>query len=174
MTPNLSIRPELPEDFPAVHALVRDAFGREIEAELVCKLRDSDGYLPALSLVAVDGDVVGHIMITTLDIVSDSGEAVPTTILAPLAVAPDRQLQGIGGALMLAAIDRARSAGHRSMILVGHPTYYPRFGCRSASSWGIHLSFPIPDDVFMALELEPGALAHAAGTVTLPSAFDET
>ena len=59
------------------------------------------------------------------------------------------------------------------MILVGHPNFYPRFGFKPASNWGIRYSSPIPDDVFMAIELQPHALAYAAGTITLPSAFDE-
>ena len=173
MNPTPMIRPEQPGDLPAIYALVRDAFGREDEANLVERLRASEAYVPELSLVAVEGGaMVGHIMITTLAIASDSGELFPTTILSPLAVAPSRQRRGVGDALTRAAIDRARSAGHMSMILIGHPAYYPRFGFQPASTWGIRLSFPIADEVFMAMELEPGALANSAGIVTLPAAFD--
>jgi putative acetyltransferase len=173
MNPTITVRPEQPEDIPAIHTLVFDAFGRDDEANLVDLLRASEGYLPELSLVAIDGkSVVGHIMITTLAIASDAGEPIPTTILSPLAVSPARQRQGIGDALARAAIDQTRAAGHTSMILIGHPTYYPRFGFQPASTWGIRLSFPIPDEVFMAIELVPGALASAAGVVTLPAVFD--
>jgi len=172
-TTELLIRPERADDIPVIDALVTDAFGRELEAEVVAKLRASTGFLSGLSLVATEsGVVVEHIMITTLSYQSDAGEQLETTILAPLAVAPTHQNQGIGDALSRAAIDRTREAGFRSMILVGHPTYYPRFGFRPASTWGLRYSSPIPDEVFMAQELIPGALADAAGTIYLPSAFD--
>jgi putative acetyltransferase len=155
--------------------VVREAFGRNLEGTVIDGLRASNDYLPDLSLVALqDGEIVGHIMVTAQDIVSGDGERVASSILAPLAVAPARQLQGIGQALMCAALDRAREAGLGSMILIGHPTYYPRFGFLPASTWGIRLAAPVPDEVFMAIELIPGALAKATGSVTLSPAFDES
>jgi putative acetyltransferase len=174
MTDDITIRPERPDDVQAIHDLVREAFGRELEADVVAKLRESAGFLADLSLVAVrDSQVVGHIMITELDYPSDAGGQVQSTILAPLAVLPHFQNQGIGDALSRAALERTKEAGYGSMILVGHPNYYPRFGFRPASNWGIRYATPIPDDVFMAVELVPGSLDDAAGTVILPSAFDE-
>jgi putative acetyltransferase len=173
MPQDVSIRPERPDDIQTIQDLVREAFGRELEADVVAKLRDSAGFIPELSLVALhDDQVVGHIMITALDFESDSGQRVQSTILAPLAVLPSHQNQGIGGVLSRAAIERTRSAGYGSMILVGHPNYYPRFGFQPASTWGIRYATSIRDEVFMALELVPGALADAAGTVHLPAAFD--
>jgi putative acetyltransferase len=173
MPPNITIRPERPNDLPAIHDLIRVAFGRELEAEVVTKLRASAGFLPGLSLVAEHGDqIIGHVMITELVFQSDAGRQVRSTILAPLAVLPSHQNQGIGDALSRAAIERSREAGYGSMILVGHPNYYPRFGFLPASTWGIRYATPIRDEVFMALELVPGALADAAGTVHLPAAFD--
>ena len=174
MSSELTIRPEQPDDFDAIHQLVRDAFGRDVEAVVVRKLRASAAYVPQLALVAIEnGAVVGHIMITTLDYESDAGKRVGTTILAPLAVRPDRQKRGVGSLLSREALGCARAAGFRSMILVGHPTYYPRFGFRPASTWWIRYATPIPDEVFMAMELVPGALADAAGIIHLPPAFDE-
>jgi putative acetyltransferase len=153
---------------------VRDAFGREFEAIVVERLRGSANYVAGLALVAlVDGEIVGHVMITKQAIDGESGNTVPSTILAPLAVAPEFQRQGIGHALTRAALELTKDAGYGSMMLVGHPWYYPRFGFRPASTWGIRYASPIPDEVFMAIELEPGALANAAGTVTLSAAFDE-
>ncbi len=170
----IEIRPERTEDIPAIHALVADAFGRELEALVVKRLRKSDHFLPERSLVVCDeATIVGHVMITTLEIVSETGKATPTTILAPLAVAPSRQGGGIGTALTRTAQDLARATGHRSMILLGHPTYYPRFGFAPASKWGVRLSPAAPDEAFMAVELIPGGLENATGLVTLPSAFGE-
>lgn len=169
------IRQERPDDVEAISDVVREAFGREFEATVVQRLRSSKGFAPELSLVAIeDGSVVGHVMVTKLDIAADDGTTIPTTILAPLAVAPSHQNRGIGRALTAAVLGAARAGGHRSMILVGHPAYYPRLGFKPASTWGVRLSMPVPDDVFMAIELVPGALGSARGVVTLPSAFDES
>jgi putative acetyltransferase len=174
LDPGIEIRPERPNDFDAIRTVVRGAFGRDSETTVIDGLRASNDYLPDLSLVALrDGEIVGHIMVTAQDIVSGDGERVASSILAPLAVAPANQLQGIGQALTRAALDRAREAGLGSMILIGHPTYYPRFGFRPASTWGIRFATPIPDEVFMAIELVPGALAGACGSVTLSPAFAE-
>ena len=171
----VEIRPVLRADYADIHQLVRIAFGQDNEAILVERLRASQDYIPDLELVAVgEAQIVGHIMITKLEIVSDIGKPTLTTILAPLAVDPARQNLGVGSSLTRHALRRARELGHTSMILVGHPTYYPRFGFGRASQWGIRFATPIRDDVFMAIELVPGALEAAAGTVTLPPAFDGT
>lgn len=170
---SVTIRPERPGDFAAIRDLVCNAFGREIEADLVDKLRASDAYLPDLALVATrDRQILGHIMITGINIELDARAQLASVILAPLAVAPEHQRQGIGSALTRAALALAKAAGFGSMILVGHPTYYPRFGFRPASTWGIRFDEPIPDDVFVAIELVPDALANATGVVTLPPAFE--
>jgi putative acetyltransferase len=172
--PGITVRPEQGRDAAAIHELVRQAFGRKLEANLVDTLRSSDAYLPELALVAVRGDeVTGYVMVTRQPIVTDHGEEMISTILGPLAVQPDHQNRGIGSLLTTAAIEQARTLGFGSMILIGHPTYYPRFGFRPASTWGLRFAQPIRDDVFMAIELTPGALAAAAGTVTLSPAFDE-
>jgi predicted N-acetyltransferase YhbS len=174
LDPQVEIRQERPEDFDAIRSVVREAFGRDFESIVVDRLRASDDYLPGLSLVAVlDDQVVGHIMVTAQAIIGDGGEKFPSTILAPLAIDPEYQGQGLGQALTRAALDAARRADCRSMVLIGHPTYYPRFGFRPASSWGIRYATPIPDDVFMAIELAPGGLDNARGTVTISPAFDE-
>ena len=169
----VTIRPEKPEDLLAIRRLVQNAFDRDLEANLVEKLRESDGFIPALSLVAVnDDEIVGHIMITSLEIATDNGESLPTTILAPLAVLPTFQNQGIGSALTRAALDKSAMTDYDSMILVGHPNYYRRFGFRPASARGIRYASEIPDDVFMAIELVSRSLSGAAGLVTLPPALD--
>jgi putative acetyltransferase len=172
--PELTVRPEQSRDAAAIHELVRQAFGRDLEANLVDILRSRGAYLPELALVAVRGEVVtGYVMVTRQPIVTDHGEEMISTILGPLAVQPDHQNLGIGSLLTTAAIERAPRLGFGSMVLIGHPTYYPRFGFRPASTWGLRFAQPIRDDVFMALELKPGALVAAAGTVTLLPAFDE-
>ena len=166
---------QAPADRDEIHALVAAAFGRKMEADLVDKLRCGEGFLPQLSLIAEQNEVIlGHVMITRLEIRTDLGTNIATTILAPLAVLPSHQNRGTGSALTRHVLDLASDQGHKSMILIGHANYYPRFGFQPASTWGIRYARPIRDEVFMAIELVHGALANAAGVLTLPSEFDET
>ena len=175
LAPDVEIRPERPRDVDAIRTVVRDAFAGDFESIVVDRLRAGEAFIPELSLVAVrDGSIVGHVMVTRQDINRDDGSATLSTVLAPLAVAPANQGKGIGSALTVAALDAARSAGHASMVVIGHPAYYSRFGLKPASRWGIRYSSPIPDDVLMAVELVPGSLAKAQGRVTISTAFDET
>lgn len=101
-----------------------------------------------------------------------TGAGCPALALAPMAVRPEFQRRGIGSALVRAGLDSARSLGHRVVIVLGHPRYYPRFGFRPARPLGIDPPFPCRDEVFMALELVPGALVGVRGTVRYPPAFD--
>lgn len=94
-------------------------------------------------------------------------------ILAPLAVAPDRQGRGIGGALIRAAHTAAEQAGYSLIVLVGHPTYYPRFGYRPASEFGLTCAPEIPPECFMALDLTGKGVKFDA-FVAFPPVFFET
>jgi predicted N-acetyltransferase YhbS len=77
----------------------------------------------------------------------------------------------VGTTLILEALKRAKERGHAAVIVLGHPEYYPRFGFVPASQFGIRAPFAVPDEAFMALEIEPGALSGRTGTVRYPSAF---
>jgi predicted N-acetyltransferase YhbS len=79
--------------------------------------------------------------------------------------------KGIGGALIRATYQKAESLGFRSVILIGHATYYPRFGYRPASEYNITLPFEVPKENAMALELVKGSLAATRGMVQYPTAF---
>lgn len=57
--------------------------------------------------------------------------------LGPLSVRPDRQRIGVGKALMHAVLGAADALGEPMVVLLGHPAYYPRFGFRPASEYGI-------------------------------------
>lgn len=125
----LTIRPETPADFAAIADLHTLAFDQRYdEAAIVALLRQHSGYRPELALVAEqDGQIVGQAYFTlvTLRLLDDS---VPAVILAPLAVAPGYQGQGIGGALLEAGHAAARAHGAALSVLLGHSSYYPRFG----------------------------------------------
>jgi putative acetyltransferase len=93
--------------------------------------------------------------------------------LAPVAVRPGWQRQGIGGQLIRTGLESAAALVFRAVVLIGHPTYYPRFGFTPARSFGLECPFPVPDEVFMALPLRPGGLDGVRGTIVYPPAFGE-
>lgn len=154
----------------AVRALHRQAFGGMFEAELVDRLKQ-DG-LAIVSLVAIDGGrVAGHILLSTLAVEID-GRPVASASLAPMAVVPKRQRQGIGSKLVRAGLARLQQGSTQAVIVVGHPDYYQRFGFSAEKVR--KLDTPYAGEAFMGLELVPGALAGARGSVRYPAAFDET
>ena len=161
------IRAAAPVDAQGIAALNRAAFGGEEEVGIVERLR-SDG-LVAVELVADQGgSIIGHILLSWLPTMMD-GRPVKALALAPMAVRPGLQKQGIGGRLIVAALDEARAAGAQAVIVLGHPDYYPRFGFSAALAR--NLASPFSGEAFMALELVPGALAGRQGSVSYPSAF---
>jgi len=168
-----TIRPEQSSDYAAAEEVNRLAFGQDAEAQLVAKLREADGHDPALSLVAVsDGQVVGHILFSPILIETEGGK-VAAMALAPMAVLPDYQRQGIGSALVRKGLEACRQAGHRIVVVLGHAEYYPRFGFKPANRHGLSSPFTVPDEVFMAMALVPGGLDDIGGVVRYPAAFDE-
>ena len=163
------IRPEASGDEPDIRRVVEQAFGGPAEADLVDELRRIGAL--TLSLVAVqDGRVVGHVAFSpvTIDGLPDDASAVG---LAPVAVEPPLQGHGIGSALIREGLDRCREAGHCASVVLGHASYYPRFGYRPASEWGLASEFDSPPEHFMALELRSGALEDCAGQVRYHPAF---
>ena len=163
----LSIREETPQDYEAIREVNRLAFHQEEEGQIVDRLR-ADGLVIA-SLVAVeDGGVVGHILFSVLPIETDRG-VLRAASLAPMAVRPERQRQGIGSALVRRGLALCRARGYSICIVVGHPAYYPRFGFSAERAE--NLRSPFTGEAFMALELEPGALEGVVGTVCYPEAF---
>lgn len=166
------IRQELPEDAPAIFEVHLQAFGQDGESRLVNALRDDGNINPNLSLVAVhDERIIGHILFCSITIVSGTVETAALA-LAPLGVHQNYQCMGIGAALIEAGLGECRRLGHRIVIVVGHPGYYPRFGFTAAKDARITAPFPCPDDAFMALPLKPGALDGIGGMVRYPAAFD--
>ncbi len=169
----LIIRPETAADFGPVRKLNKKAFRGKNESKLVDALRESAGFIPALSLVAQKGGVVaGHILFSPVKI-GDLNSPAPALALAPMAVLPDYQNQGIGSALVKHGLEECRKAGHKIIVVVGHPEFYPRFGFVRAVEKGLKLPFEAPDEVFMALELVPDALSGVSGTVEYPQEFHE-
>jgi putative acetyltransferase len=166
-----NIRPEEPADVPDIRSVLQRAFETGFEADLVDTLRRQGR--PLVSLVAiVDGTVVGHILFSPVTLSSDPQMSLMG--LAPMAVAPDWQRQGIGSLLVHAGVDACRRLGVAGLVVIGHPEYYPRFGFERGSALGLRSEYEVPDDAFMALELAPGALAGKPGTIRYHPAFAES
>ncbi len=163
----LQLRVETPADHEAIREVNQLAFGQAAEANLVDALRA--GGFARLSLVAeVEGRVVGHVLFSDLPI-TRAEKVVPALALAPLAVRPEFQRKGVGSALTRRGLELGREQGHRIVIVLGHPNYYPRFGFSAALA--ARLDTPYPGDSFMALELVPGALGDGTGRVCYPLPF---
>ena len=163
------IRAERASDAPAVRSVNEAAFGATTEADLVDLLRDQAS--PVISLVAEDaGVLVGHILFSPVTLANNPGAAVVMG-LAPMAVLPLFQRRGIGSALVRAGLDACRGLPAGAVVVLGHAEYYPRFGFAPASRFGLTSEYDVPDDVFMALELEPGALRGRTGLVRYHDAF---
>ncbi|KQX50873.1 MULTISPECIES: bifunctional class I SAM-dependent methyltransferase/N-acetyltransferase [unclassified Streptomyces] len=166
--PRWTVRPERDGEAGAVWRVVRAAFGSEAEADLVDALRrDADAWLPGLSFVAEapDGSVAAHALITRCLV-----GGVPSAALAPVSVAPEHQRSGAGQAVVRAVLDAARLRGEPHVLVLGHPTYYPRFGFVRASEYGIKPGFEVPDEAMMALVLD-GSAPVPSGTLVYPEAF---
>jgi putative acetyltransferase len=157
-----TIRPEEPRDADDVRLVNQRAFGRSSEAAVVDALR---GLADAISLVAtIEARIVGHILFTPVQ-VGDLQQGVQAVGLAPMAVLPEYQRQGIGSQLVRAGLDACRSRGRGLVVVVGHPEFYPKFGFMRASTTGLEYEHAVRPDAFMVLELQPGALARARGVV---------
>jgi putative acetyltransferase len=168
----ITIRIEQPEDIPHVRYINEQAFEQPAEANIVDKLRQaSPDYLP---LVAEEDNIlVGHILFS-LAVVENPGRRVVGMGLAPMAVLPDRQRQGIGSALVRRGLDILRELRCPFIIVLGHPEYYPRFGFELASKHGLSCQWEgVPNGAFMALILDDVVMKGVSGVTRYRNEFDE-
>ena len=167
----IAIRAETPADSARVREINELAFGQPLEADLVDRLRVNCA--DALSLVAEDDAVVGHILFTPVAIDRDD-RRVAGMGLAPMAVHPDRQRQGIGSQLVRHGLDILRQRRCPFVVVVGHPEYYPRFGFERASRHGLSSQWDgIDDAAFMVAILDPQAMTGVSGVAMYRHEFDE-
>jgi len=173
MTLAITIRPETEADYASITHVNDMAFDRPNEGILVKNLRKLDEFVQRLSLVAeFDGKIIGHVILYPVKIQVADNEYVSLS-LGPIAVIPEYQKQGLGGQLVKAGHEAAIELGYSSVVVLGHPTYYPRFGYQPASNWGLTNSWEIFGDAWMAIELSVNALDNKAGKVIYPEAFNE-
>ena len=174
----VSIRQEKSSDFTFVFDLIEKAFrtmkiSDHKEQFLVERLRKSTSFVPELSIIAeIDNKIVGHILLTKLKIKNDQ-TVFDSLALAPVSVLPEHQGKGIGGMLINQVYKTAKGLGYKSIVLLGHEKYYPRFGYIQADKYGIELPFDVPKEHCMAIELTENGLRGVNGTVEYPKEFYE-
>lgn len=162
------VRAEQPADAAAVRHVNVAAFERDAEADLVEALRRQAR--PLVSLVAeCAGEIVGHILFTRVTLAGHPQLRIMG--LAPMAVLPACQRQGVGSSLVRSGLAHCAEEGADAAVVLGHPDYYPRFGFVPAAARGLRTEYDVPDEAFMAVELRPGALQGAHGTFAYHPAF---
>jgi len=171
--PAWTIRPEQPIDLDQIHELHRAAFAGPAEAELVDTIRAGAHFVPELSLVAVtaDGSVLGHVLVSQVDLHPTAGQAAPIQVLAlaPIAVLPPHQGRGIGSALMREAMERADMRAEPFTVVLGSPPFYGSFGFVPALALGLTGPYDAAGNAFR-VRPRPGADV-TPGRIVYPPAF---
>jgi len=166
----ISIRAESWGDIADIHAVNKQVFETDAEAKLVDLLRSRDKLV--ISLVAEDqGTLIGHIAFSRVQ--NESNPGILGLGLGPMAVIPERQKCGIGSQLVQAGIGEGKSLGYDYIVVLGHPTYYPRFGFMPARQFDLHCAWEVPENVFMALEVHTNSLSNVKGLVKYEPEFNE-
>lgn len=157
----ITIREECPEDIIAIRDVNQQAFGQHQESQLIDDLRANKGIL--LSLVATLNDrVIGHILYSPVS-VNINGDSIIGAGLGPMAVLPEYQRQGIGSKLIDTGNNMLQKSGFPFIVVLGHPEYYPRFGFKPASAYGIKCEWDVPDDVFMVMFFDQTIVKQISG-----------
>lgn len=171
----MDIRRTKQEDLSDILSVERVAFDRDNEADLTRALLADPSAEPRLSLMAyVNNQSVGHILFTKGTLTNHPDIAL--SFLAPLAVIPKFQRQGIGGALIKRSIEILTGANIDLIVLLGHPTYYPKFGFKPAFKFGLEPTYPIPTgvaDAWMVQALKPNILGRVSGRVICCDAMNK-
>lgn len=177
---NFIIRQEQKSDYEVTERVVKIAFASaeqsdQDEHNLVSRIRQSDVFIPELSLVAADKDsdeILGHILLSKV-LIDNGNQKTESLALAPISVLPDYQNKGIGKSLIQKALAKAKELEFQSVVVLGHPEYYPKLGFRKSSLWQIKAPFEVPEEALMALELQEGSLDNVSGVIEYPSVFFE-
>lgn len=156
------IRHETPDDYEAITSVNDLAFKETAPSRIITELRESGEALWSKVLVK-DGDIIGHLMFYTILL---DGASIAAG-LGPIAIHPDYQRQGYGGQLIRNGLKEADPEKHHIIFLLGHTSYYPRFGF--SSKLGAQYVSPWPRPAFMGLKLNNAA--PSSGTLTFPKAY---
>jgi putative acetyltransferase len=168
----VEVRIEQPDDMDAVRLVNDLAFGQPDEGRIVDKLRKSCQEI--ISLVAVSNNqIVGHILFSPATI-DTQGSVLEGTGLAPMAVLPEFQNQGIGSELVAEGLRIIKGRKYPFVIVLGHDTYYPRFGFQTGSKHGLQSQWDgVPDEAFMVLILNESTMQDVSGVVKYRDEFSE-
>ena len=167
----ITICEEQQQDIQAIREVNIRAFGQNQEADLVDRVRQSGDDL--ISLVAIiQNKIAGHILFSPATI-EGKDKTIRGMGLAPMAVLPEYQRQGIGAELIRTGIERVKKAGYPFVIVLGHAEYYPRFGFEPASRYGIRCEWEVPDNAFMILVLNESEMQQSAGLARYQPEFAE-
>jgi putative acetyltransferase len=173
----MEIRKSTEQDLIGLLAVEEKAFGETegpVIIELVRDLLKDPTAQPLLSLIALhDHKIVGHILFTKA-VINNFAE-VESAILAPLAVVPGFQNRGVGGRLINEGLKILSEAGVKLVFVLGHPSYYPKFGFEPAGRQGFNAPYPIPaavEEAWMVQELNPGYIGRITGKVKCAEALD--
>jgi putative acetyltransferase len=166
----LTFRPESASDHSEIHAVIAAAFRRHDEARLVRQLRENGG-LAFSGVARKDGLIAGHVGYSAVSVGGQMAEP-PVLALAPVAVAPAFQRQGIGLQLVHWSLNQLRDSRCPGVIVLGEPTFYRRCGFQPAAVWSICCPFDVPNDCFQAIELQHGGLASISGVVAYRPEFN--
>jgi predicted N-acetyltransferase YhbS len=178
MIMKIVLRQEVAADYKEVAKVIEEAFQLEPYSDhkehfLVEKLRNSEAFIPELSIVAeIENKIVGHILLTRIRI-RNKNESFESLALAPVSVKQNYQKKGIGGQLVRKPHVIAKELGFRSIVLLGHENYYPKFGYVLANKFGIKLPFDAPEENCMVMELVENGLKGVSGVVVYSKEFYE-
>lgn len=171
----MNIRQTTPADLNDVLSVERAAFNRDSEVNLTRALLADPSAEPRLSLMAyVDDQPVGHILFTKGTLTSHPEVAL--SFLAPLAVIPKSQRQGVGGALIKRGLKLLTKSNVDLVFLLGHTKYYPKFGFEPAFKHGFEPTHPIPTEVadaWMIKALKPNIIGRVSGRVICCDAMNK-
>ena len=152
-----------------------EAFNSDKEADLTKDMLADPSAKPIISLLAYIGEqAAGHILFTKASLLNNS--KVEVSCLAPLAVIPRFQRQGIGGSLIKNGLELLSKSGVDLVFVVGHPEYYPRHGFAPAGKLGFEPPYPIPEEhanAWMVQALRPGLIGSVSGKVVCCSALNK-
>jgi predicted N-acetyltransferase YhbS len=159
------------QDRAAIAEVNNLAFGRDNEAKLIEKIRQSDRFIPELSLVAkLDNKLVGHILFSYIDLVNR--ETIRVLALAPIAVLPEYQNRGVGSLLIKTGLEIAEKNAAPMVIVLGEPKFYTRFGFQPAIAHNINSPFDVPDEYFM-VKFSIKNIQDYQGKIIYPATFDD-
>ena len=168
----ITIREENENDLIIIKKINDKAFGQPQEGIVIDKIRESDS--PVLSLVAeIDNTIVGHIFYSASEIECNN-EIIAGMGLAPMAVLPEYQKQGIGKRLINESINILKKKAVPFIIVLGHENYYPKFGFEVASKYGIKCQWDgVPDEAFMIMILDKGKMSNIHGIAKYRDEWNE-